>query len=199
MSGSAIATWDWPLVSFDVDNEDGFHYNAISEIKDAGLFLVGELGTMYRSADYGESWETLQDLPYDGSLFGITGTGEANGVIALGLRGNVFRSEDFGDTWTQVSLKNAAGGEVSSTLSGGQLSADGRVVLTGVGGVVAVSDDAGRSFTVNVRPDRAALATGLSLSDGSTVLVGQRGIIKADKNGMSAGSKDEVLPEVAGE
>lgn len=184
---------NWEDVSYAVDNEDGFHYNAIGEIKGAGLFLVGEMGTMYRSADNGDTWETLEDLPYDGSWFGVAGTGETNGVVAWGLRGNVFRSNDFGDSWNQVELTNARGAAVSSTLSGGQLNDDGRLILVGVGGVVAISDDNARSFDVTIRPDRVALATGISLPDGGTLLVGQRGAVKADKSGMSAVSSDALL------
>ena len=186
----------WEDVSYVVDNEDGFHYNAITEVKGAGLFLVGEMGTMYRSTDYGDTWETLEDLPYDGSLFGVSGTGDVGGVVAWGLRGNVFRSNDFGDNWRQVRLNTPRGTPVTATLAGGQLAADGRLILVGVGGVVAISDDRGRSFNVSVRPDRVALATGLSLGEEGTLLVGQRGAIKADKNGMSASSGEVLtLPE----
>ena len=110
---------DWEDVSFDVDNPDGFHYNAIAEIQGSGLFMVGEMGTMYRSADYGDTWETIQDVPYDGSWFGVSGTGEAGGVVAWGLRGNVFRSTDFGDSWEKIQLMTPDNGPLSATLSGG--------------------------------------------------------------------------------
>lgn len=187
---------NWEDVSFDVDNPDGFHYNALTEVKDTGLFLVGEMGTMYRSADYGDSWETLEDLPYDGSWFGVASTGEPGGVLAWGLRGNMFRSNDFGDSWEQVELLTPNNGELTATLSGGQLSADGRLIVVGVGGVVAISDDNGRSFDVNIRSDRVALATATSLPNGGILLVGQRGAVKADKAGMSApGSSALTLPE----
>ncbi len=179
----------WQDVSFDVDNPDGFHYNSISPIKDSGLFLVGEMGTMYRSTDYGDTWETLTDVPYDGSWFGVASTGEPGGVVAWGLRGNVFRSNDFGDSWNQVKLTNAAGNPLSSTLAGGQFNADGRLILVGVGGVVATSNDGGRSFDVIVRPDRVALATAISLPSGGTLLAGQRGVVQANKNGMPASSQ----------
>ncbi|MEH6498577.1 MAG: YCF48-related protein [Pseudoalteromonas distincta] len=175
----------WEDLTFDVDNEDGFHYNAITEVADTGLFMVGELGTMYRSPDYGDTWETLTDLPYDGSFFGVSGTGEANGVLAWGLRGNMFRSDDFGDTWEQVSLNTPNNGPLESTLSSGSLSEDGHIVVVGIGGVVLTSDDRGRSFNVAIRSDRVALSSGTVLDDGSVLLIGQRGAVKAGPNGLA--------------
>src|SRR5690606_23011404 len=176
----------WEDASFDIDNPDGFHYNAMTVVKDSGLFLVGEMGTMYRSADFGDTWETLTDMPYDGSWFGVSGTGEAGGVVAWGLRGNMFRSSDFGDTWEKVELLTPNNGELEATLSGGQLAADGRLIVVGAGGVIAISEDQGRSFEVTVRPDRVALANATGLQGGGILLVGQRGAVKADEKGMSA-------------
>ena len=184
----------WDDVSFDVDNEDGFHYNALTEIRDSGLFMVGEMGTMYRSADYGDTWETLEDMPYDGSWFGVSGTGEAGGVIAWGLRGNVFRSENFGDTWQEVILTTPNNGPLDSTLAGGGLTPDGRLVIVGVGGVVAISEDAGRSFEVLIRSDRVALASGTALANDNVLLVGQRGAVAVGPDGAAATSDTVVMP-----
>ena len=186
----------WEDATYDVDNPDGFHYNALTEVRNSGLFMVGEMGTMYRSPDYGDSWETLTDMPYDGSWFGVAGTGEAGGVLAWGLRGNMFRSNDFGDTWQQVELMNPNNGELESTLAGGQLMDDGRVVVVGVGGVVASSTDRGRSFDVTVRSDRVALANAIGLPDGGLLLVGQRGAVQANEKGESQASSSALtLPE----
>lgn len=185
--GLALRTQDggktWEDISFDIDNPDGLHYNAIAEIKDTGLFLVGEMGTMYRSADFGETWETLQDLPYDGSWFGASGTGEANGVLAWGLRGNLFRSDDFGTTWQQVELMTPNNGPLEATLAGGELTEDGKIIVVGTGGVTAISDDGGRNFSVNIRPDRVSLASATLTPDGQLLLLGQRGVIKTPVNG----------------
>ncbi len=187
--GLALHTRDggrtWDDISFDIDNPDGMHYNAITEIKDAGLFLVGEMGTMYRSADMGGSWETIQDLPYDGSWFGVSGTGEANGVLAWGLRGNLFRSDDFGNNWQQVELTTPSNGPLESTLAGGGLTANGDIVIVGTGGVTATSDDGGRTFEVNIRPDRVSLASATMTGDGHLLLLGQRGAIKTPATGSS--------------
>ncbi len=176
----------WEDLTFDIDNPDGFHYNSIAEVRDTGLFLVGEMGTTYRSPDFGDTWETMEDFPYDGSLFGATGTGEPGAVLAWGLRGNMFRSNDFGETWEEVSLMTPNNGPLEATLAGGTLSAEGNIVVVGAGGAVVTSTDRGRSFTVATRPDRVALASAKVLKDGSVVLVGQRGAVKVPASAAPA-------------
>lgn len=173
-----------------IDNEFGFHYNAMTAVEDTGLFLVGEMGTMYRSTDFGDTWETIEDLPYDGSLFGTAGTGRSNEVMVWGLRGNMYRSSDFGDTWEQIRLEAPDGDELQATLASGQLSEDGKLVIVGVGGVVVISEDNGRTFDVDVRADRVALASAAILPNGDLLLLGQRGAIKTGPGGMSGVDED---------
>jgi len=60
-------------------------HDAIAEVTGTGLMVAGEMGTLYRSGDYGDSWETLGEHPYDGSWFGVSGTGDANAVL-VGVR-----------------------------------------------------------------------------------------------------------------
>lgn len=58
--GALLETTDggqnWEDVSDRLDNEDAYHLNAITAVKDSGLFIVGELGQMFRSADWGQTW-----------------------------------------------------------------------------------------------------------------------------------------------
>ncbi|MFT6431614.1 MAG: photosystem II stability/assembly factor-like uncharacterized protein, partial [Halopseudomonas sp.] len=68
--------------------------------------------------------------------------------------------------------------------SSGNLSADGKLVVVGVGGVVLTSDDHGRSFNVAVRADRVALASATLLDDDSVLLMGQYGAVKAGPEGL---------------
>lgn len=53
--GALIETTDggqtWNDISDRLDNEDGFHLNAITHVAESGLFIVGEMGGMFRSAD----------------------------------------------------------------------------------------------------------------------------------------------------
>jgi photosystem II stability/assembly factor-like uncharacterized protein len=143
------------------------------------------MGTLYRSPDYGDTWETLQSSPYDGTWFGAMGTGQSQQVLVWGLRGNMYRSNDFGLSWQQVELHSPNNGPLEATLLGGSLSEDGQLSVVGAGGVVLTSDDHGNSFNVAVRPDRIALSMAKRLPDGHLLLVGQHGAVKAMANGLN--------------
>ena len=176
--GALIETTDggktWNDVSERLDNEDQFHLNAIAHIKDAGLFIVGEQGSMFRSSDDGQTWEKLQG-PYEGSLFGVIGTVQPQTLLAFGLRGNLYRSTDFGSTWEQVEL-NAARGALEFGLSGATLLDDGAIVVVGNGGSVVVSHDDGLTFSVFNRPDRISLSSVTAAGNGNLILAGQGGV-----------------------
>ncbi|MFK8329482.1 WD40/YVTN/BNR-like repeat-containing protein [Pseudomonas sp. BJa5] len=183
--GALLETTDggkhWTDVGERLDNEDQFHLNGIAAIKDAGLFIVGEQGSMFRSSDDGQTWEKLEG-PYQGSLFGVIGTAQPRTLLAYGLRGNLYRSADFGDNWQQIELK-AARGALEFGLASATLLDDGSLVLVGNGGSVLRSSDDGQTFSVFNRSDRIAL-TGVSGQDkGGLVLVGQGGIHLATAQG----------------
>ncbi|MCO2267920.1 hypothetical protein FA377_05320 [Pseudomonas aeruginosa] len=185
--GALLETRDggqhWEDVSERLDNEDQFHLNAIAAVKDNGLLVVGEAGSLFRSKDWGATWEKLEG-PYEGSLFGAIGTADAGGVLVYGLRGHLFRSADFGDSWEEIPLK-AASGDLEFGLSDGALLADGRIVVVGHGGSVLESTDGGRSFSVFNRPDRLSLAGVSATGDGHLILVGQGGVHLAAANGAA--------------
>lgn len=176
--GMLLTTQDggrhWQDIGERLDNEDQYHLNAIAMVKDAGLFIVGEAGSMFRSRDDGQSWERLEG-PYQGSLFGVIGTAQPATLLAYGLRGNLFRSTDFGDSWSQVEL-NAARGPLEFGLANAALLADGSLVLVGNGGSVLRSTDDGLTFQVFNRPDRISLAGVTANQLGNLILVGQGGV-----------------------
>ena len=182
--GALLETTDggknWNEVGDRLDNEDQFHLNGIAQIKDAGLFIVGEQGSMFRSSDDGQTWEKLEG-PYEGSLFGVIGTAQARTLLAYGLRGNLYRSSDFGDTWQKIELK-AARGSLEFGLASATLLDDGSLVLVGNGGSVLRSSDDGQTFSVFNRSDRIALA-GVSGQGTGLVLVGQGGVHLASAQG----------------
>ena len=172
---------DWQRIDEQLDNEEGYHLNAISAVTDAGIFIVGEMGVMFRSADWGQTWETLEG-PYEGSLFGIVAGQEPNHLLIYGLRGHIFRSTDFGENWleTHVQTENAS---LQFGLAGGTLLDNGDVLIVGHGGTVLRSSNAGESFSVTNRADRASLAGVTAGVEGGLILVGQNGIHRTDAQG----------------
>ncbi|CAM3508912.1 hypothetical protein BZK31_27015 [Pseudomonas floridensis] len=176
--GALLTTSDggqnWEDVSDRLDNEDQYHLNGITQVKDAGLFIVGEAGSMFRSRDEGKTWEKLEG-PYQGSLFGAIGTTSPSTLLAYGLRGNLFRSTDFGDSWQPIELRGARG-PLEFGLSSASLLADGSLVLVGNGGSVMRSSDDGETFQVYNRPDRISLAGVTANLQGNLILVGQGGV-----------------------
>lgn len=152
-----------------LDNPDRYHLNAINSTASGHLFIVGEAGQVFRSTDRGVNWERLES-PYEGSLFGVTGTGRANEVMVFGLRGNAFRSSDNGQTWEPVD----AG--VTETLMAAAVGSNGELALVGNAGIMLLSRDHGQSFSAHPREDRMALGSALFLSSDRLVLVGEAGV-----------------------
>lgn len=177
--GTLLQTQDggqnWEDVSDLLDNEDGLHLNALTAIRGGGLFIVGEMGAMFRSADQGASWEMV-DSPYEGSLFGVLPTTAEQGMVVYGLRGHLYRSADFGDSWEPVELRTEQGNPLSFGLADGTSPGEGRLLVVGHGGSLLDSKDDGRSFSVQLREDRQSYAGVALLNDGKLLLVGQGGI-----------------------
>jgi photosystem II stability/assembly factor-like uncharacterized protein len=180
---------NWEDVADRLDNEDGTHLNAITAIEGSGLFIVGEMGGMFRSSDMGETWERVES-PYQGSFFGVVGGGEPGVVVAFGLRGNLFRSTDFGGSWQAIELLDGADA-VEAGLADGNLLPDGRIVVVGHGGTVLSSEDKGQSFKLFSRPDRRSLSGVVANPDGNLVLVGQSGVRVVSPSGENLPVKQQ--------
>ncbi|MCP1445822.1 photosystem II stability/assembly factor-like uncharacterized protein [Pseudomonas sp. GGS8] len=187
--GALLETTDggknWEDVSDRLANEDQYHLNAIAAVKDSGIFIVGEQGSMFRSADQGLTWEKLEG-PYEGSLFGVIGTAQPATLLVYGLRGNLYRSTDFGTTWEQVELK-AARGALEFGLSGATLLDDGSIVIVGNGGSVIRSSDDGETFSVFNRPDRISVSAVTAAGNGNLILAGQGGVRVTSPTGAENG------------
>jgi photosystem II stability/assembly factor-like uncharacterized protein len=188
--GALLETTDggknWEDVSDRLANEDQYHLNAIAAVKDSGIFIVGEQGSMFRSADEGQTWEKLEG-PYEGSLFGVIGTAQPATLLVYGLRGNLYRSTDFGTTWEQVELK-AARGALEFGLSGATLLDDGSIVIVGNGGSVIRSSDDGETFSVFNRPDRISVSSVTAAGNGNLILAGQGGVRVTSPTGAENGT-----------
>jgi photosystem II stability/assembly factor-like uncharacterized protein len=113
------------------------------------LLVAGEAGTLYRSADGGQTWDTLA-TGNKGSLW--YGTALVDGTLLVcGMRGHLYRSRDDGRTWQAVQAGT------TQSLTGVAQLADGSVVVAGMSGTVLRSTDGGTTFTLTQRPGREPL------------------------------------------
>ena len=164
---SADAGKTWTARKITADDK---HFNAILELGDGRLLILGEAGTILASADWGKSWTPVAS-PYKGSLFGALVTGDG-AVLAFGMRGRIYRSADKGKSWAQVDNPSTA------TLIGGEKLPDGAIVLAGSAGTALVSRDQGRSFVPIVTGTTRAFAKPILGAPGSVLLLGEGGALQ---------------------
>lgn len=126
----------WTLLNDKLDNPDGFHLNAIVKHQDQ-LFIAGEAGTAYSSADSGDTWQAVPP-PYAGSFFGAHFDNQGR-LWTYGLRGNIFYSDDLGSSYTAIDSPAEA------NLSAGFSDANGHQWLVGNSGTL-----------VEIKPDLSA-------------------------------------------
>ena len=145
------------------------HFNAIARTGSGALLIVGERGSAFRSRDEGATWQR-QQLPYDGSMFGVIGY-EADHVVAFGLRGHVYESTDLGDHWTQL----PTGTELS--LMGGAALPNGGTSIVGANGIVLMRAKAGEPLKSYVDASAGIIAAVLPLGNGGGLLIaGENGV-----------------------
>ena len=157
-------TWE-PLLHI-ADNPKSLHLYAVRRIGN-DLFIAGEQGVLLKLDRDGGRF-VAQQIPYQGTLFGLVGNDRA--VVAHGLRGNVVRSTDGGRNWQSVPPVVAVG------LTPSTLDERGRFVIVSQAGHVLVSADDGAVFTLAKveRPTPAAAV--VSAGAGSLVVAGPRGV-----------------------
>lgn len=166
--GSILHTNDggktWQSWTDRSDNPKGLHLYAIRAVGD-DLYMAGEQGLLLRLDAQAERFRALE-LPYKGTLFGVTGS--AKSLLVFGLRGNAFRSVDRGRSWQKIETGLQVG------VTGGATDA-GRMVLVSNAGHVLVSKDDGASFRPlaieRPLPAAAVVAAGKDL-----VIAGPRGV-----------------------
>jgi photosystem II stability/assembly factor-like uncharacterized protein len=146
---------------------DDKHFNAILELGEGRLLILGEAGTILTSGDWGKTWAPVTS-PYKGSLFGAV-VAEDGAVLAFGMRGRIFRSKDKGLTWSAVDNPSTA------TLAGGDKLFDGSLVLAGSAGTALVSRDNGQSFVPIQTGTTRALAKPVQGAAGVVLLLGEGG------------------------
>ncbi|RZO83789.1 MAG: hypothetical protein EVA65_13550 [Oceanococcus sp.] len=92
------------------------HLNAIRELNDKSLLIVGEMGTVAHSTD-GQKWH-VSNVSYEGSIFTIVPAGKKGAVVG-GMRGNTFFTQNPAmSPWQSLDLgstKSVYGGDRSGS------------------------------------------------------------------------------------
>jgi photosystem II stability/assembly factor-like uncharacterized protein len=108
------------------------------------------------------------EVPYQGTLFGVTGNSRA--VVVHGLRGTVLRSTDGGRSWQAVPT-NLQVGLTASTVDAGN-----RILIVSQSGHVLISTDDGANFKAASIERPVPAAAVLALGRDAVVVAGPRGV-----------------------
>jgi len=149
-----------------IDEDGGYHLNAMVRFEDGRRLIAGEAGYSYRSYNDGETWE-MMDMPYQGSMWGALKL-DQECVLFFGLRGHIMQSCDFGTSWDELE----SGTEAS--ISGSEMS-DGTILLAANSGMVLTRDDS-NGFTAVKHSSGVDFAAAVALDDGTFLLVGEDGV-----------------------
>ncbi len=159
-------TWnDW---SEHVDNLDEWHLFNITVSVGGALYIGSEQGLVFKSADRGESFVSIQ-TDHVGSFPGVLARRGDDGydrVIAFGPGGAVWISSDSAETWTKLENESLAG------LLGGAWLPDGSAVIVGHEGMLLRIDR--MLEKVDSHPNESGLpfSAVLPASEKSLILVG---------------------------
>jgi photosystem II stability/assembly factor-like uncharacterized protein len=165
----------------------GYHLNRIVGATVSRLYIAAEAGHLYRSDDAGSHWQELAS-PYVGSFFDVLPLG-ADALLASALRGNLYRSDDAGGSWRRLDTGT------DQMLDGAALLPEGDVAIVGLGGVMLVSRDGGRFFSLEQQSDRSGLSAALALGREAIVAVGENGVrLIALGGGAAAGAGAGAAP-----
>lgn len=132
------------------------HFNRIY-VDGRTTYLVGELGLMAKSNDFGKTWQRLDKI-YQGSFYDIMRTQQGN-LIAVGLRGNIFRTQQNGAPWQYTKSGETA------LLNDIVLDEESRIFVLGNNGVLLESNNDGVSFINKAQTDGKALLAGVMFNN----------------------------------
>jgi len=157
----------WQPLLHATDNPKALHLYAVRQVG-GEVYIAGEQGLLLRLDRSSGQFRAIE-LPYKGTLFGVTGNERA--VLVHGLRGTVLRSADAGRSWQAVNTGLQVG------LPGSSIDAQGRIVIVSQAGHVLLSKDDGASFAL-AKVDKPAPAAAVAIVGPSTLVVGgPRGVL----------------------
>jgi photosystem II stability/assembly factor-like uncharacterized protein len=151
----------WQPLLHATDNPKALHLYAVRSVG-GEVYVAGEQGLLLKFDRASDRFRALE-LPYKGTLFGITGTPRA--LLVHGLRGTLLRSTDAGRSWQPVNTGLQVGLTASNT------DAQGRIVIVSQAGHVLLGRDDSASFAL-AKVDKPLSAAAVALTGPSAIVVG---------------------------
>jgi photosystem II stability/assembly factor-like uncharacterized protein len=171
--GNAQQTIDggknWTALTVETGDEPDHHLYGIFGDASTALYIAGETGLIYRSADRGATWTTIK-TSNPGSFWAGLQLKDGS-LLAVGQRGHIFSSADQGTTWTEV-----PSGTQQSLTNVVQLG-NGNVLAVGLAGTTLQSSDGGKTFALHERADRVPLTAAATSGNDTALLFGGNGVI----------------------
>jgi photosystem II stability/assembly factor-like uncharacterized protein len=133
------------------DGEFAIKKGALYGLDKYNIFLVSNLGRIYKSEDGGQSWATVEDASITATAYNAVHFLNPDVGYAVGLGGLVVRTLDGGRTWGQV--PTAAG---SNALYSVFVLGQERVWVGSTNGVMYYTTDGGQTWTSRTLPGGAA-------------------------------------------
>jgi photosystem II stability/assembly factor-like uncharacterized protein len=137
-------------------------------------FAIGAYGSFYVTTDGGSTWSFEPVGEYDYHLHHLARAADGRLYMAaeagMIYRSDLYRSEDAGESWTELET-----GTVAMLTDGLRLD-DGRILLTGLGGVTLISEDGGHTFDLLQQSNRRGISAVVKVSEDSLLLVGEFGV-----------------------
>lgn len=150
-------------------------------------WAAGHWGLILHTTDGGEHWAVQRsDVTTDRPLFAIQFLDARRGV-AVGLWSLVLRTDDGGASWQTVQPSAPEGAKRADlNLLGLFTDAQGRFFATAERGMLARSDDEGRTWSYLSSGYPGSFWTGLALKDGTLLAAGLRGsLYRSSDDGRS--------------
>ena len=194
-SGIAVGAFAKSLMTNDGGNtwqdffvtEDEFqpHLNNVL-VNGQDAYVTGELGLFYHSSDQGLNW-SIFETGYTGSLWSSLLTSK-NEIILIGMSGNIITASPIDSN--KFEFKNYFNG-VKNTLTSAINLSNGKVAISGLGGVVSVLDFYGSKDIITcVRQDRLGNNAIVEGENDNLLIIGQNGLRTHSMQECYAGSME---------
>lgn len=158
----------------------------VCAIDDSTVIAVGAYGFALRSADAGQTWQSLSAQDDDSHLNRIT-RAPAGHLYLAGERGTLLRSDDQGETWEPIPTP------YDGSLYGVLPLRSGALLAYGLRGHAYRSEDGGETWEAITTGSESLLACALETQSGTVLLAGQaRTLLKSKDDAQTFSAPDSV-------